>query len=139
MKIYGVILTYSYANVTLLVFKVKTVFRVYICDKRNCLSEIYMDGFIQRYVLIKLIGVLDRTVFYTGSTTPAYIFYNVSWLSNQGYLEISRLAFYAFNFSIGQGLYIDLPADLDQLGREYSHGAVIGGKSLVKLSHLATE
>ena len=30
-----------------------------------------------------------------------------------------------------------MPADLDQFGCEYSHGAVIGGKGLVKLGHMA--
>ena len=29
-----------------------------------------------------------------------------------------------------------MPADLDQFGREDSHRAVIGGKSLVKLGHV---
>jgi hypothetical protein len=31
-----------------------------------------------------------------------------------------------------------MPADLDQFGREYSDGAVIGRKGLVKLGHMAT-
>ncbi|MBA7707851.1 hypothetical protein ES703_116735 [subsurface metagenome] len=35
MKVYGVILTDSYANVTFLVFKEKAGFRVYIGDQRN--------------------------------------------------------------------------------------------------------
>ena len=30
-----------------------------------------------------------------------------------------------------------MPADLDQFGCEYSHGAVIGGEGLVKLGHVA--
>jgi hypothetical protein len=30
-----------------------------------------------------------------------------------------------------------VPADLDQLGGENSHGTVIGGKGLVKLGHMA--
>jgi hypothetical protein len=30
-----------------------------------------------------------------------------------------------------------MPADLDQFGREYSYGAVIGGKGLVELGHMA--
>jgi hypothetical protein len=30
-----------------------------------------------------------------------------------------------------------MPADLDQFGRKYSYGAVIGGKGLVKLGHMA--
>ena len=29
-----------------------------------------------------------------------------------------------------------MPADLDQFGRENSHGAVIGGKGLVELGHM---
>jgi len=87
--------------------------------------------------LIIFIGDLDRAVLGTGSTTPAFIFYNVSGLFNQGYLEVSCFPFYTVNFSIGQDLYIDLPVDLDQFGREYSHGAVVGGEGLIKLGHLA--
>ena len=96
-----------------------------------------MDGFILRYFLIKLIRVFDRAVFYTGSTTRAFVLYNVSGLLDQGYLEVSCFPFYTVNFSIGQDLYIGMPADLDQFGREYSNGAVIGGKGLVKLGHMA--
>jgi hypothetical protein len=96
-----------------------------------------MDGFILRYFLIKLIGIFDRAVFYTGSTTSAFVLYNVSGLFNKGCLEISCFPFYTVNFSISQDLYIGMPADLDQFGREYSHGAVIGGKGFVKLGHMA--
>ena len=32
-----------------------------------------------------------------------------------------------------------MPADLDQLGCEYSHGAVIGRKGLVELGHVAPD
>ncbi len=31
-----------------------------------------------------------------------------------------------------------MPADLDQFGREYSDGAVIGGKGFIELGHMAT-
>jgi hypothetical protein len=96
-----------------------------------------MDGFILRYLLIKLIRVFDRAVFYAGSTTRAFALYNISGLFNQGYLEVSCFTFYTVNFSIRQDLYIGMPADLDQFGREYSDGAVIGGKGLVKLGHMA--
>ncbi len=30
-----------------------------------------------------------------------------------------------------------MPADLDQFGCQYSHGAVVGGKGLVQLGHMA--
>ena len=32
-----------------------------------------------------------------------------------------------------------MPADLDQFGCKYSHGAVIGRKGLVKLGHMAAD
>jgi hypothetical protein len=137
-KINGFILTDSCADTTFLLFKVKTVF-INISDKGNCLREVYMDGFILRYFLIKLIRVLDRAVFYAGSTTRAVVLYNISGLFNQGYLEVSCFSFYAVNFRIGQDLYVGMPADLDQFGREYSNGAVIGGKGLVKLGHMAAD
>ena len=136
IEIYGLILTYSFANTTFLLFKVNTAF-IYIRDKGNCLSEEYMDGFIRRYFLIKGIRVFDRAVLYTGSATRAFVLYNISGLFNQGCLEVPCFPFYTVNFSIGQDLYIGMPADLDQFGREYSHGTVIRGKGLVKLGHMA--
>ena len=79
MKIYGLILTYSFANRTFLLFKVNAAF-IYISDKGNGLREVYMDGFIRRYVLIVWIRDLDRAVLYTGSTPRAFVLYNVSGL-----------------------------------------------------------
>jgi hypothetical protein len=32
-----------------------------------------------------------------------------------------------------------MPADLDQFGREDSHGAIIGGEGLVQLGHQTTD
>ena len=98
-----------------------------------------MNGFIIRYILIKLIGVFDRAVFNTGSTTRAFALYNISGLFNQCYLKVSCFSCYTVNLSIGQDLNVGMPADLDQFWREYSHGAVIGGKSLVKLGHMAAD
>jgi len=98
-----------------------------------------MHCFILRNVLIKLIGVFDRAIFYAGSTTRAFVLYNISGLFNQGYLKVSCFPLYTVNFSIGQDLYIGMPADLDQLGCEYSHRAVVGGKGLVKLGHMAPD
>jgi hypothetical protein len=136
IEIYGAVFTYSFANTTFLLFKVKAAF-IYIRDKWNRLSEIYMYGFILRYFLIKLIRVFDRAVFYAGSTTRAFVLYDIPGLLGQRYLEASYFPFYTVNFSIGEDLYVGMPADLDQLGCEYSHGAVIGGKGLVKLGHMA--
>ena len=83
------------------------------------------------------IGYLNRAVLYADSTTRAFILYNVSGLFVEGDLEVSCFPFYLVNLSICQDLYVGMPADLDQFGREYSHGTVIGGIGLVKLGHLA--
>ena len=113
IEIYGIILTDCRANRTFLVFKVKAAF-VYISDKGDCLSEVYVDGFIIRYFLIKLVRVFDWAVFDTGTATRAFILYNVSGFFNQGYLEVTCFSCYSVNFSIGEDLYIGMPADLDQ-------------------------
>ncbi len=44
-QIYCVILAHPFANTTFVLFEVKTAF-INICNKGNCLSEVYMDGFI---------------------------------------------------------------------------------------------
>jgi hypothetical protein len=87
--------------------------------------------------LIVWIGDLDRTVLYADSTTRAFVLYYVSGFFIEGDLEVSCFPFYTVNFSICQDLYVGMPADLDQFGREYSHGTVTGGIGLVKLGHLA--
>ena len=87
--------------------------------------------------MIVWIRDLDRAILDTGSATRAFVLYNVSGFFIQGDLEVSCFPFYTVNFCIGQDLYIGMPADLDQFGRKYSHGTVIGGVSLVKLGHLA--
>ena len=89
--------------------------------------------------MIVWIRDLDRAVLYTGTTTRAVVLDNVSGLFNQGDLEVSRFPFYTVNFSISQDLNIGMPADLDRFGREYSHGAFIGGIGFVKLGHLAAD
>jgi hypothetical protein len=66
--------------------------------------------------LIKWIRGHDRAVLYTGRTTRAFVLYNVPGLFYQGDLEVSFFPFYTVNFSIGQDLYIGMPADLDQFG-----------------------
>jgi hypothetical protein len=98
-----------------------------------------MDRFILRYVLIEFVRVFDRAVFYAGSTTRAFLFQDIPGFSGKSYLKVSYCSLYTIDFSIGENLYIGMPADLDQLGCEYSHGAVIGREGLVKLGHVAPD
>ena len=72
MEVDGVILTDTFANATFPLFKEKAAF-IDIGNKGNGLGEVYMDGFILRYLLIVLIRVVNRAVFGTGSTTRAFV------------------------------------------------------------------
>jgi hypothetical protein len=50
-------------------------------------------------------------------------------------LEVSLLTADAVYVSKGDKVDVGVPADLDQLGRDNSHGALIGGEGLVQLGH----
>ena len=101
------------------------------------MGEIDVDGLVVRYLLVELIGVLDGAVFHTGRTTGAFVLQDIPGLSDQGNLKVSCIAFYTVNVSIRQDFYVGVPADLDQFRCKYSSGAVVGGKGLVKLGHVA--
>ncbi len=96
-----------------------------------------MDGLILRYLLVVPVGIDGWAVFHTGRTARALALQDVPRLFDQRHLEGPSFPGDAVDFSIGEDLYIWMPADLDQLGREYSHGTVIGRKGLVKLGHMA--
>ena len=89
--------------------------------------------------MIVWIGNQDRAIFRASGATRAFVLYDIPGLFGEGYPKISRLPLHALNFCIGQNLYIGVTVDLDHLGCEYSGGAVIGGKGLVKLCHLPTD
>jgi hypothetical protein len=51
------------------------------------------------------------------------------------HVEVAFLSLNGCDLGQGQKLNVQVPADLDQLGSEDSHGAVVGGKGLVQLRH----
>jgi hypothetical protein len=99
IKVYGLIITDVFANTTFPFLNVKAGFGVYITDERICLRKVYMDGFIRRYVLIKWVRYIDRAVICTGSTTSAFLLYNVSRFFDKGYLKIPGFSCYTGNIS----------------------------------------
>jgi hypothetical protein len=75
------------------------------------------------------------TVFHTGTTPGAQIHLDAAGTLFHFDLEIAGLTGNAFKVCIGDQLNVQMPADLDQYGRDDSHRAVIGGKCLVQLGH----
>jgi hypothetical protein len=89
----------AFAETAFLLFEVETTF-VNVSYQWNCLSEVNVDGFIFRNILVKLVGIFNGTVFYTGSTTRALIFINIPRFFNQRDLKVPRFTFYTINFCI---------------------------------------
>jgi hypothetical protein len=54
-------------------------------------------------------------------------------------LEMALFPFKALNLGVGQEIDVQVPADLDQLGGNDSHGAFIGGEGFVQLGHSASD
>jgi hypothetical protein len=113
MEINSIILTNALAKATFLFFQIKTAI-IDISNKRYRLSKEDMNSFVLGYILIELIRIFNRAIFYTGSTTCAFVLFNISRFFNQVNLEVPCFTFNTFYFSIAQDLYIRMPADLDQ-------------------------
>ncbi len=86
---------------------------------------------------IGLIG--HRAVRITNAAAGAEIWINVSRLLFDLHFETAALPFDLCQVRVGNHLYVQVPADLDQFGGDDSHGAVIGGEGLVELSHNAAD
>ena len=54
-------------------------------------------------------------------------------------VELAGLALEADELGVGDDLDVQVPAGLDQLGRQGAHRAVVGGEGLVELGHVATQ
>ncbi|OPX99546.1 MAG: hypothetical protein A4E58_00258 [Syntrophorhabdus sp. PtaB.Bin006] len=135
-QIDGVVLTDGFADAAFLLFQIETAF-IDVGDQGNRLGKIDVDRLIEGYFLVVLIRVLDGAVFHADGTPCAFILPDIPGFSHQCYVKVSCFPLYTVNFRIGEDFYVGMPADLDQFGCEYSHGAVIGRKGLVELGHMA--
>jgi hypothetical protein len=52
-----------------------------------------------------------------------------------GDLEVSLFSFDLIKFRTGDQIDVQVPADLDQFGRDDSHGTIVGGKGFVQFTH----
>ena len=64
---------------------------------------------------------------------------NVPGLFNQRYLEVPRFAFYAVDLCIGHDFYVGMPVAFNELWGFDAHGAVVCGKGLIELGHVAAD
>jgi hypothetical protein len=99
-------------------------------------SSVYLLGnIILRGVSLKS----HRAVFDACAAAGATILDDASSAFLDLDVEIPRRSFDGFQVCVGNQLDVHVPADLDQFGRDDSHGTVIGRESLVQLGHDATD
>jgi hypothetical protein len=76
-----------------------------------------------------------RTIFNARAASRAAVFNNAAGAFFDFDFEIAWGSLDRFQISVGDQLDVHVPADLDQFGRDNSHGTVVGGEGLVQLRH----
>jgi hypothetical protein len=76
-----------------------------------------------------------RAIFHAGPATGAAVGDDATGSLAHLDAEISRSTLDTLKIRIRNQFDVHVPADLDQLGRDDSHRAVVGGKGLVQLGH----
>jgi hypothetical protein len=76
-----------------------------------------------------------RTIFNARAASRAAVFNNAAGAFFDFDFEIAWGSLDRFQISVGEQLDIDVPADLDQFGRDNSHRAVVGRERLVEFTH----
>lgn len=69
------------------------------------------------------------------TASHALVFIDIPWMLDNLDLEVSLLTADAVYVSKGDEADVGVPADLDQLGGDDSHSALIGRKGLIELGH----
>jgi hypothetical protein len=127
-------------NATLLALaQLTAVFGINAMGRGNALREIFIDGLALSKPHIEFI--LDRswTLLHAGTATGTEILIYIAGLFAHLHLEGTHLALYLFHLAVGEEIDIGMPTGIQQLRRENSDGAVVGGKGFVQLGHLAAD
>jgi hypothetical protein len=101
----------------------------------NGLRVFFVGGLAISQALVVLIRKRNRADLSAVAAGRALGFIDETRPLAKGDLEMARRPFNMPYFGAGNEVDIEMPADLDQFGREDSHGAIVGGKGLVQLTH----
>jgi hypothetical protein len=130
IKFYGLRQTLGFAFTA-----ADTGIRIYCKGKGNRLSIIYIGGFpVIKPHIIRVNGSY-RAMQGAFSTPGALGRVNIAGVIDKGDFKVSGFAVNALYLATRNQLDIDMPADLDQFGRDHSHGTIICGEGLIQLGH----
>ena len=138
VKVDRVVLADGLADAAFLLFEIEAAL-VYVGNERDRLREVDVDRLVHRYVLVVLVRVFHGTVLDAHGAARALVFLDIPRLAEQCYVKVACFTLYAVNFRIGEHFDVGMPADLDQLGCENSHRAVVGREGLVELGHVPAD
>ena len=102
------------------------------------LGVLHIDGLAFGQPSVVFVNYLLGALLGAKTTGNTLVNINVAGMLLYPDLKVPRLATDTFHLGQGQKLDVEMPADLDQFGRDNSHGTVIGGKGLVQLGHQPT-
>ena len=85
--------------------------------------------------LVIFIGAGYGTYFLAFTTAGTFVQIDIAGCLMNLCRKIARFPFKIDKFRIGEQFNVEMPADLDQFGRDDSHGTVVGGKGLIQLGH----
>lgn len=145
IKIDCVVFTELLAGLTLALLasvdglKVETSASVYGVLERYRLSKRDINSLALIHPQVKLIRHFLRTLRGTNTTTDALVFIDIAGVLDNSDLEVSFLTADAVYIGKGDEADVGVPADLDQLGGDDSHGTLIGRKGFVQLCHDSTD
>jgi hypothetical protein len=97
---------------------------------------VFFEGRLtRREPLVIFIGAGYGADFGTFTAAGAFIQIDVAGCLVNRCRKIARFPFQVDELRIGEQFNVEMPADLDQFGRNDSHGTVVGGEGLIQLGH----
>jgi hypothetical protein len=101
----------------------------------NGLGVLFEHRFFDRKAFVVAVFQLYRADLGTFATARALGHVDISGIFMDVGGKPTRFPGEFVKFTVGDKLYVQMPADLDQFGRDDSHGTVIGGKGFIQLRH----
>jgi hypothetical protein len=103
------------------------------------LGEGNIHGLAFIHAHIKLILYFLWALLGANAAADALVFINVPGSLEDFDLKVARISGDALYFGERDKVNVGVPADLDQLGGDNSHGTLIGGEGLIQLGHYPTD
>ena len=98
-----------------------------------------VDGLALAEALVVLVFDRDGADRHALAAAGAHLGVDVAGVVVDRGLEAAGLALEPGELGVGDDLDVEVPAGLDELGRQRAHRAVVGGEGLVELRHVAAE